>query len=330
MVPYLSTSPLMQKAIPKMAACKDCGSALIMDAQTGDVLCGECGLVQGGPLNVAECQIDFFHEGGPLEDSRYDAPPPLPHRKTPWFSKEAWSPCNLPALCKETVDQAKLGVTKGPRKLRKVGRKVSEELEQVSHIIDLLGLPGVKDTARSYLKLCLTKRLQRGPARQGTVLACIFHACRAHDAPRTARELEDVSGVPTSIIKEACKRTAPFIEGQAKATGGLREMRAEDLLARCCAKIMDKRDPKDARTLLLKCRQRCASRERLAVLQGKTPATVAAVIIWKVAQEQKYGINKREISSSCGITAGTLVKALNEYEGQMEEGPVRVELDLNL
>jgi hypothetical protein len=93
---------------------------------------------------------------------------------------------------------------------------------------------------------------------------------------------------------------------------------------------MDKKDAKDARMLLLKCRQRCASRERRTVLQRKTPATVAAVIIWKVAQEQKVAINKREISSSCGITAGTLVKALNEYEGQIEEGPVHVQLDLNL
>jgi transcription initiation factor TFIIIB Brf1 subunit/transcription initiation factor TFIIB len=93
----------------------------------------------------------------------------------------------------------------------------------MSHILDLLGLPGVKETARSYLKLCLTKRLQRGPARQGTVVACIFHACRTHDAPRTARELEAVSRVPTSIIKDACKRTAPFIKGHERAMGGLRE-----------------------------------------------------------------------------------------------------------
>ena len=107
-------------------------------------------------------------------------------------------------------------------------------------------------------------------------------------------------------------------------------MRPDDLLARCCGNIMSARDPKEAHTLLVKCRQRCASRDRLTVLQGKTPATVAAVVIWKVAQEQQLSISKKEISSCCGISAGTLVKAVTEYEDQMEEKPVHLELDLNL
>lgn len=313
----------------KMATCKDCTSALVMDVRSGDAVCVECGLVQGGSLNVAECRLDLFHEGGLLEEVGYNAPPPLPGRRATWFMPDAWTPSSLPAICKKAEGEPKKR-TSSNGDIRRIGKKVGEELEQVAVILNLLGLPGVEATARSYLKLCLSKRLQRGSARPGTVLACIFHACRVHDAPRTARELSNISKVPVGIIKDACKRTAPIIDGITKETASRQEMRPDGLLARCCSKIMSSRDTQDARMLLLKCRQRCASRNRLTVLQGKTPATVAAVVIFKVVQEQRLKISKREICSGCGINAGTLLKAITEYEEQVEEQPVRIELDLNL
>lgn len=317
-----------------MAACRECGGALVIDARGGDHACNCCGLVEGGSLTVVECGHDFFHEGEPLLESGYEPPPHLPPCKVPWFSPEGWSPNNLPALCQKGPPSS--GSICNParppgQELRRVGKKVLEEYAQVNQLIDLLGLPSpVADTARSYLTTCLSKRLQRGAARQGTLVAAVFHACRAHSASRTARELSKVSGVPPSAIKQACKRTAPFIEERSRASGGLRDLRPEDLMARCCGALMAGREPNESKRLLILCKQRCASRDRFTVLQGKTPSTVAAVVIWKVVQEERIPIKRREISLNCGISLGTLTKAINEFERQAEEQPARMELDLNL
>ncbi|GAQ88701.1 hypothetical protein KFL_004530050 [Klebsormidium nitens] len=292
-----------------MASCKDCDGGLAVDVQSGELACTECGLVQSAKLTVVECgHRDFFHEGGPLDEQS---------AAVSWLSSASG---NLPALCQQTTSTA---LDRDPRvgpERRKAGRKVLEEFAHVERVVELLGLPSVvASTAHSYLTTCLSKRFERGNTRQGTVIACIFHACRSHGAPRTARELSAVSGVPSSNIKQACKRTSLFVASHS-STEGPKDMRPEDLLARCCAAIMDRKDQKEARKLLLACRQRCAVRERLTVLQGKTPSTVAAVIIWKVAQEQRLSVSRKEISMGCGITVGTLVKAEHDYDGQAKEG----------
>lgn len=200
-----------------------------------------------------------------------------------------------------------------------------EEFAHIERSVKLLHLSStVTSTAQSFLTICLSKSFERGTTRQGTVVACIFHACRAHSAPRTAGELSKVSGVPSSNIKQACKKTSPHLtQGHAH-----KDTRPEDLMARCCAAVMDGRDQKVARKLLLECKKLCAARERLAILQGKTPAT--AVIIWKVAREQNIPIKKKHISAGCGVSIGTLVKAEHEYDAQAVEAKSPVLLDLNL
>lgn len=323
LIAHLETCVPRKAAFDDMAICLDCRGNLVADARSGDLICEDCALVQGGSLNVIECRHDFFHDGGPLETVSYEAPPQQPSCKVPWFSQVNWTPSALPALCRS--EGGEVG-DEGPKVLRKIGKKVNEELAQANQIVELLGLPAVvSDTAREYLTICLSKKLQRGSARQGTVLASVFHACQAHGAPRTARELAAVSGVDVGAIKNACKRTAPYIE-----RGGVPDMRPEDLMARCCANITSDIDAKAAKSFLIKCKQQCASRDRLTVLQGKTPSTVAAVMIWKVVQDQNMKISRQDISSGCGITVGTLMKAITEYDEQVEAAPVRLELDLNL
>ncbi|GAQ90969.1 hypothetical protein KFL_007080070 [Klebsormidium nitens] len=288
-----------------MAECKDCKSWLATDAHSGELSCVGCGLVQQEKLTLAECgHQDFFHEGGLLQEASLAA--------VSWLTSPTKG---LPALCQQTVETVKQGPKAGQER-RKAGRKVLEEFAHIERIVELLHLPSsVASTAHSFLTICLSKRFERGTTRQATVIACIFHACRAHGAPRTAGELSTVSGVPSSNIKQACKKTSPHLT-QAHAH---KDTRPEDLMARCCAAIMNDRDQKAARKLLLECKKLCAVRERLTVLQGKTPATVAAVIIWKVVQEQKLPIKKRDVSVGCGVSVGTLVKAEHEYDAQAAE-----------
>lgn len=289
----------------RMANCKDCNSGLAIDNRSGEMACMECGLVQQEKMTVVECgHWDFFHEGMPLE----------PATKS------------LPALCQPGGRMER----RASAEQYKTGKKMREDFAHVDRIVELLGLSSiVACTAQSYLTTCLSKRLQRGSARQGTLVACIFHACRTHGAPRTARELSTVSGVPSSSIKQAYKKTSPLI-AENYPTDGPKDMRPEDLLARCCGIIMDGKDQKAARELLMGCKRRCVARERLTVLQGKTPSTVAAVIIWKVAQEQKLSVSRKEISVGCGVSVGTLVKAENDYDEQAEEAKSPLTLDLNL
>lgn len=285
-----------------MESCKDCKSGLAMDSRSGELACMECGLVQQEKMTVDECgHWDFFHEGTPLEG---------PSTKS------------LPALCQPGGRMER----RASAEQNKTGKKLREDFAHVDRLVELLSLPSpVASTAHSYLTTCLSKRFQRGNARQGTIIACIFHACRTHGAPRTARELSTVSEVPSSSIKQACKRAHPFI-----AADRPKDLRPEDLLARCCKAIMNGKDHKVTTQLLLACKRRCVARERLTVLQGKTPSTVAAVIIWKVAQEQKLSVSRKEISIGCGVSVGTLVKAEIDYDGQAEEVKSPLTLDLNL
>ena len=132
-------------AFDDIALCLDCRGNLVADARSGDLICEDCALLQGGSLNVVECRHDFFHDGGPLETVSYEAPPQQPSCKVPWFSQVNWTPSALPALCRsergETGDE-------GPKVLRKIGKKVNEELAQANQIVELLGLPAVRGQHR--------------------------------------------------------------------------------------------------------------------------------------------------------------------------------------
>lgn len=214
---------------------------------------------------------------------------------------------------------------------RKVGRKEAKERAIVRTWVGQMRLPqAVAETACDDLMGWLKDHTQRGTARRGAIVASIFHACKTRGTPVTSRELVKATGVPSRSVNEACRRMAAYIEGRRSGEGPSRPVRADDLLARCCERIMVGRDSAAAKGLLVECRQLCADRGDLAGLQGKTPAAVAAAAIRSVAKRTGLSLSKKQIALGCGVAVGTIDRCWKLMEERPERGAAGPNLEFRL
>ncbi|GAQ84223.1 hypothetical protein KFL_001810040 [Klebsormidium nitens] len=274
-------------------------------------------------LTAANVEVDFFHSTG--EEAVIEGIEAPNHREpAAWFNPVDWSESstpNLPALCQPAADKRPPQVASSNR--IPDGEVVTEELSWITILIEAIGLSEeVEATAVTHYRLFLSKRLQRGKSRRGTVMAAIFHACQQHGATRTARELGIISGVPMSDIKRACKHTTPFIETVGTGQIERRSVRADDILSRYCRRAMVGKDPKDARNLLQESRKLLlGSKRALKGLQGKAPTTIVCVVLWKAAQQLQLSLSKSEIAKRCSVAIGTITKTTLLYEHQMQSSP---------
>jgi transcription initiation factor TFIIIB Brf1 subunit/transcription initiation factor TFIIB len=233
--------------------CVACGAAaLVVDHHAGEIICSTCGAVQRDRLTAADVELDFFHSTG--EEAVIESIEAPSHKEpAAWFHPTDWfqsSTPNLPALCQPAADKQPPPQVAGLKRIPD-GEVVTEELSWITILIEAIGLSEeVEATAVEHYRLFLSKRLQRGKNRRGTVMAAIFHACQEHGATRTARELSIISGVPVSDIKRSCKHTTPFIERVGTGQIERRSVRADDIMSRYCRLAMAGKDSKDAKNLL--------------------------------------------------------------------------------
>lgn len=173
---------------------------------------------------------------------------------------------------------------------------------------DCLQLPeNVVKQAKIIYRKFNTEKLTRGAVRRGIKANCLVYACKIANVPRSTKEVADAFGIPTKDIS----RTAEIFKTEIHQEKGSEVTMPRDVIPR----LLNEFNLMDKRTYTQKCMRIASKLEKCVSLMGKTPTSVAAVIIFTNLDN---GTSKSETAKKCGVSVPTMNKIENIINNYLE------------
>ena len=167
-------------------------------------------------------------------------------------------------------------------------------------------------TAKIMYRKFNEDKLTRGAVRTGIKANCVLYACKIEGIPRTTKEIADAFGIPT---KDISRTTEIFRKTLLDETQKSDEQSSDGISkpSNVVSRLLNDFPIENRRVVATKCKKLAAALEDCVELMGKTPNSIAAVIIFKIFDGQ---VTKQEIVKKCGVSMPTLNKieiTINKY-----------------
>ena len=283
--------------------CPECGSIhLNYDAQLGEVICNDCGLVVEDKM--VDTGIDLQGRFDKSEKKGRGGAPMSMQK----FDK------GLTTNVGEISDIYKLesGQTRKFLRLKKWQERVSTSIErnlrlamaELRRVASFLNLPNVvKDEASRVYNFVLQRGLVRGRSMESVIAACIYAACRSYNIPRTLDEITNASDVERKEIG----RTYRFI--MRKMGIKVKPSSPKDYISRFASILhLSPKTQNDALKILKKA-------DISELTSGRGPAGIAAAALYVAALLNDEKKTQREVADVAGITEVTI---RNRYKELIE------------
>ena len=202
--------------------------------------------------------------------------------------------------------------------------------DDFQRIISMSGNAGIPkliiDEALRYHKNIVQQKTFRGINRDGIIAASIYIACRVNDHPRTPKELATIFNLDNTSATKGCKNAIKILnsfESQMEQCDKttFSTTKPEAFIERFCSKL-------NINTELTKLCQFITMRiEQKNLVPEKAPQSVAAGIIYFVAQTCGINITKGEIHIVSEISEVTINKCCKTLETYKEDLIPRVILE---
>lgn len=295
--------------------CPECESVdLTYDAQKGEIVCNECGLV------IEEKIVDTGQEGG----GQYDKSEKKGRGGAP-MSIQKYDK-GLTTNVGEISDIYKLeaGQTRKFLRLKKWQERVSTSIErnlrlamaELRRVASFLSLPSViRDEASRVYNYVLQRGLVRGRSMESVIASCIYAACRSYNIPRTLDEISEASDVERKEIG----RTYRFIVRKLKIK--VTPSSPKDYVLRFSSILhLSPKTQNEAFKILKKA-------DVSELTSGRGPAGISAAALYVAALLNDEKKTQREVADVAGITEVTIrnrYKELTERLGLEDKLNVKV------
>ena len=183
-----------------------------------------------------------------------------------------------------------------------------DEFEWIKAMARISGISKiiVDEALRQHKKISSMKTF-RGYNRDGIIAASVYISCRIHNYPRTAKEIATIFHLDNTSATKGCKNAGQIlnnIEGELIGTDKtqLCQTRPEAFIERYCSKLNINKE------LTKLCLFVAYKIEKGNLIPENTPNSVAAGIVYFVAQECNLNISKRMVNSCSEISEVTINK----------------------
>ena len=279
--------------------CPECSGTLVNDAEHGETVCEECGLV------VEEDEIDpgpewrAFDSSERDQKSRVGAPTTqMMHDKglstnIGWQDKDAYGNA-LSSRQREKMQRLRTWNERFRTRDSKE-RNLKQALGEIDRMASALGLPeNVRETASVIYRRALDENLLPGRSIEGVSTAALYAAARQAGTPRSLDEIANVSRVE----KMELTRTYRYI---------IRELNLE-------IKPADPKSyvPRFASDLDLseeserRARQLLDAAKEQGVISGKSPVGLAAAAVYAASLLTNEKVTQSEVSEVADISEVTI------------------------
>ncbi|MFC6864933.1 transcription initiation factor IIB family protein [Halomicroarcula sp. GCM10025817] len=297
-----------RKETERIDVCPECGGNVLTDAEHGETVCQDCGLV------VEEDEIDHGPEWRAFDSaekdrkSRVGAPTTnMMHDKglstnIGWQNKDAYGR-SLSSEQRQKMQRLRTWNERFRTRDSKE-RNLKQALGEIDRMASALGLPqSVRETASVIYRRALSEDLLPGRSIEGVATSALYASARMASNPRSLDEMAVVSRVD----KMELTRTYRYIVREL----GLEVQPAdpEHYLPRFISELdLSDESERQARDLIENARE-------AGLLSGKSPVGLAAAAVYAAALLTNEKVTQSEVSEVANISEVTI---RNRYKELLE------------
>ncbi len=183
-----------------------------------------------------------------------------------------------------------------------------DEFEWIKSMAKIAGIAKiiVDEALRQHKKISSMKTF-RGYNRDGIIAASVYIACRIHNYPRTAKEIATIFHLDNTSATKGCKNAGQILNNiESELLGNqktqLCQTKPEAFIERYCSKLNINKE------LTKLCLFVAYKIEKDNKIPENTPNSVAAGIVYFVAQECHLNISKKKVNICSEISEVTINK----------------------
>ncbi|KAJ1654586.1 transcription initiation factor IIB [Dispira simplex] len=298
-------------------ACQQCRNPvpnIVEEFASGDMVCGDCGLVLGDRI------IDTRSEWRTFANDDGDDPSRVGAASNPLLDGDQL----------DTVIARADGGSGIARELNKIhGRSSAAKGERmllgaykdISSMCDRMQLnQQISNTAKQIYKRVEDGKVLRGKPTESIIATCIFVACRNENVPRTFKEIFTYTRVPKREISRCFKVISNLLNTNVGATN------SENLMARFCSHL---NMPMPVQRVAINVTKEA---KELGTLAGKSPVSVAAACIYMVSHLMGMPCTPKDVSKVAGVSETTIknsYKSLYEVREKLLRSEIVENADLS-
>jgi transcription initiation factor TFIIB len=280
--------------------CKNCKSmSIVDDFKNGTTVCIDCGLIKEEILIDEKAEWNF---GG--EEAAYSKDPSRCGGPTnALLEKSSLSTMINTSRAKgNNYTMAKIHQQQSMNYVERSLYHVFEGIQKMAGDRGSLS-QAIIEQSKAYYKKISEKRLSRGAVRKGLIACCILYACKAHNVPRSVKEIGEMCEISVGILNKTTKIFTLLMKDEINNTNGIN---VDDLISRFCNVFQFEhrvhhsilRDVRKVHDYVLEHN----------ILHGKTPTSVASGIIYFVLQNKGYEVDKNLIATQHKVSFVTINK----------------------
>ncbi|GAA5832663.1 hypothetical protein JCM3766R1_004286 [Sporobolomyces carnicolor] len=278
--------------------CPDCrdDTELLEEYSSGDLVCGNCGLVLGDKV------VDTRSEWRSFADSEGDDPSRVGGPQDPLLDPSEQLATVISFKDNNTgvaraLQMAQSRVSKDQH--NGTGRDLHAAYQQISTMCETISLPkSIIDTTKMLFKRCDEEKLLKGKKQEAIIGACIFVACKQGRVGRTFKELMALTGVDKKQITDCFKVIQKSFETMTPQSAASTDL--DSLITRYCNHL----------GLSVPLQRACAATGTRVVdegvLAGRSPITIASSCILFVTTLFGARVDPKKIAEVAGVQDSTI------------------------
>lgn len=194
------------------------------------------------------------------------------------------------------------------------------EFQRITIMSQNAGMPKmiIDDAIRYHKKISECDMTFRGDNRDGILAASIYISCRINNFPRTAKEIATIFHLDVTSATKGCKNALLIInnlerdlDNKEKTSFG--KTTPEAFIERYCSKL-------NINTELTRlCHFIAMKIEKINYMPENTPHSIAAGVVYFVAQLTQLNIGKRDVKNVSEISEVTINKCFKKIEKMKDE-----------
>ena len=190
-----------------------------------------------------------------------------------------------------------------------------DEFQIITTMAQNGGIPKmiIDDAIKYHKKISEYETTFRGDNRDGIIAASIYISCRVNNYPRTAKEIASIFHLDATSATKGCKNAVAIINNLEKDMDNKEKTKfgktkPDSFIERYCSKLNINNE------LTKLCQFISMKIEKIDVMTENTPPSIAAGIVYYVAQLCKLNINKKEVKNVSETSEVTINKCYKKLE----------------
>eukprot|EP00899_Mesostigma_viride_P025943 jgi/Mesvir1/6533/Mv16795-RA.1 len=286
--------------------CPECKeeTELVEDRAQGDVICKQCGLVlEERAIDESSEWRTFTNDANAADPVRVGGP-----------SNPLLTDGGLSTVITKTGQGSAEGanLSRWQNRGANPDRNLINAFRQIGGMAERLNLVAtIKDRANEIYKQIEDLKSLRGRGMEAILAACLYIACRQESKPRTFKE---ICAVTKDASKKEIGRCYKFIVAQLEHNMGEFQGFSRDYLRRFCSRLGLSHE------VVRACEEVVDRANALVyVHHSKSPPSVAAAVIFLVAQLSDNKKTQKEIALVAGVSDVTLKHAYKDLLAKATE-----------